>query len=567
MIKHEASSRTEPLDALRALRFLCDASSALAASLDYASTLTAAANLAIPLLADVCCLDLLDEDGSLRRAELACGSSSKRGRATQVKRDVPNPAYERLQARALDLGTTIIITEPERAAADGPALEVGTPHAMLIIPLRARSHCLGLLSLIMSHSARSYSARELSLANDLGSRVALAIDNAQLYKTAQMATQLRDEVLAIVAHDLKSPLSSITLTTSDMLRSAPKPDRRGSRKQLEAIKRGAERMDCLIGDLLDLSSLEAAHLPIRRNEHDLGELLGSAYDTLQPLVRARGLNFVLQRSEGPASVMCDRARILQVMSNLVGNAIEFTPPGGTITIGAQVARNSATLTVTDTGPGVEPRLRSRVFERYWQADAGANKGRGLGLYISKGIVEAHGGAIWVDGEPGRGSTFHFTLPLRLPMAKRAIVPRVPAGRSKGSAFGAEPHASRLVLVVDDDEHMRAALAHVLESEGYKVAQAGNGLEAVEYLNDTKTIPALILIDLQMPVMDGVQLLSELKSTPALASVPVIVVSSHNLKDKIATFDVAAFLEKPVQVDRLLKTLSFEREHNPFGGLM
>jgi signal transduction histidine kinase len=193
-------------------------------------------------------------------------------------------------------------------------------------------------------------------------------------------------------------------------------------KQAGRIQAAAERMGRLISDLLDWGRIEAGGLPLEPSEQDVASLVMEALESVRPLAEARGLRVGAELADDGVQVKCDRTRVLQVLGNLLGNAVKFTPDGGQLTVGARVQQGEVRLWVRDTGSGIRPEALPHVFERYWQAKDAESRGTGLGLYIAKGIVEAHGGRIWAQSEWGQGSTFSFTLPTASQRATRDTHP-------------------------------------------------------------------------------------------------------------------------------------------------
>ena len=216
-------------------------------------------------------------------------------------------------------------------------------------------------------------------------------------------------MLGVVAHDLRNPLSTILMQASVLKRHGPEPERR-SQKPVEVIQRAAKRMNRLIQDLLDVALMEAGQLTIERARLSAGGLIVEAVDMQRPLASSSSLELRVEVDPDVPEVWGDRDRLLQVFENLIGNAIKFTKAGGRITAGAASRDDEVVFWVADTGCGIASENLPRVFDRFWQATRAGRQGAGLGLPITKGIVEAHGGRIWVESTAGSGSTFFFTIP-------------------------------------------------------------------------------------------------------------------------------------------------------------
>ncbi len=224
---------------------------------------------------------------------------------------------------------------------------------------------------------------------------------------ADLQLSFRDSFLAIVSHDLKSLLGGVSLETTLLLRSVTE-DR--PRRRVEAIQRFTRRMNRIIGDLVDLASIEAGRLAVVPREEDARRLARETVEAFRSAAAVKGLTLEAELPPEPVLTQCDRERILQVLGNVVGNALKFTPEGGRVLLRVEPAEGAVRFSVMDTGPGIPARLTDMVFERFTQGEDPDSRGQGLGLYISRSIIEAHGGRIWVESEPGRGSNFCFTLP-------------------------------------------------------------------------------------------------------------------------------------------------------------
>ncbi len=229
---------------------------------------------------------------------------------------------------------------------------------------------------------------------------------------AEKATRMRDEFLAIVAHDLRNPLNGIHLRTSLLLRKWVPGAGEELKEELEQIRSLARRMNALTEDLLDLVAIDAGHLRIDRSAHDPAKIVRDAVEWARPACAEKQLSITAAAPAGAPLVFCDVNRVQQVLGNLLANAIKFTPAGGAIAVDATPIDREVRFSVSDNGPGISVAAREHVFDRYWRGGEGNLAGGvGLGLFIAKGIVESHGGRIWLEGEVAKGSTFCFTLPV------------------------------------------------------------------------------------------------------------------------------------------------------------
>jgi PAS domain S-box-containing protein len=409
---YRASVRATQLQQL-----LAEAVAALATSLDYEQTLATVAHLVVRDFADWCLVEVIDERAQIRRRKVVAGDPSKADLCAilehmTIDRDRPHllrAVFETKQSLFIEHVTS----EHLESAAQGPehlqALRAVNPTSLMAVPLLRHGQILGILAFVSSTEYRRYGRSDLRLAEALAERAAVAIENARLYRASVHATQLRDQVLAVVAHDLRNPLSTILLQASVVKRHGPEPERR-SQKPMEVIERAARRMNRLIQDLLDVALMEAGQLTIERARLSAGGLIAEAVDMQRPLASSSSLELRVQVDPDVPEVWGDRDRLLQVFENLIGNAIKFTQAGGRITAGATSRDDEVVFWVADTGCGIPSENLPRVFDRFWQATRAGRQGAGLGLPITKGIVEAHGGRIWVESTAGSGSTFFFTIP-------------------------------------------------------------------------------------------------------------------------------------------------------------
>jgi len=223
-------------------------------------------------------------------------------------------------------------------------------------------------------------------------------------------------VLAIVSHDLRNPIHAIYMAASFLLDVLPDaesadPTEALTRRQAEVVRRSAQRANALIGDLLDVTRIEAGHLAVSAAPVEAADLVADAVHDATPLALDKGQRLAASCADPLPAVRADRGRVAQLFGNLLGNAIKFTPAGGRVTVHAEAVGEEVRFAVVDTGPGIPPDHLPHLFDRYWQARETADLGTGLGLFIARGIAEAHGGRLWAESRVGGGSTFHFTLPV------------------------------------------------------------------------------------------------------------------------------------------------------------
>lgn len=419
------------------LGFLARASALLSATFDTRTNIAAVVRDAVPAFGDLMFGDFRDELGVTMRTEVAFAEARHAGLAEGLRR-APAPALELAEAELFTVAAPAALALaigdcPQRTA----LVHAIAPRSVMLVPVMARGETLGGLTFVMADSGRVHTAADLEVAADLANRIAMAMDNARLYREARRAVNARQEILSIVSHDLKTPLAGIQLIADAMLRVTPPTERRKSRGHLERIRSSAAQLRKIVDDLLDASSIDAGRLSIDPHEHALSDLIKEALELLEPHAQDKAIELACAGIPEGLWVHCDRQRVLQVFANVIGNAVKFTPPGGRVTLSADFHEGMARISVRDSGPGVPPPLLARLFERYAQATQTAAKGNGLGLYISKGLVEAQGGTIWMESASAQGACVHFTLPPAQPAA-----PTREASRSQQLAVHAQEPLAR-----------------------------------------------------------------------------------------------------------------------------
>jgi len=408
-------------------RFLAHVSQIMSAHLDYQTALRALVDLIVPALADLCFFDNAADDGSLgRRAWKHVDADREKWLAEKVASGVIQSSSSE-SARRLRQGEAELVPDVNEAwiaaTATSPAHEEFLRElqlrSLMRIPIRDGEGLLGVLSLARINDGRPYTDADLNLAISIGGRLTATLRNARLYSELQQAVRMRDEVTSIVSHDLRNPVHTVRMASSMLLDIGDSMDSEAGRKNLTVIQRSALNMSRLLDDLLDVAKSEAGSFSIEATATDVGSIIFTTVEQFRLQAVERGIELSAAIPEALPPAQADGARVAQVLSNLTGNALKFTPQGGEVRLSATVAGDEIIIAVADTGVGIAAENVAHVFDRFWQAKRASRASAGLGLAIAKSIVEAHGGRIWVESTEGRGTTFQFTLPVETNSAQLA----------------------------------------------------------------------------------------------------------------------------------------------------
>lgn len=404
-------------------RFMAEASTVLGSSLHYDETLARVAELAVPTLGDWCTVDILDADGTLRLLAVAHVDPVKADLARELRhdypprQDAPMGLYHVMESREplflpeIEPGLIAASAVDENHRRILEALNLGSA---ISVPLVARDRVLGVISLVTDQGSRRYDEEDLRLAMGLAQRAATAIDNALLYREAQVAIESRDLFLSIASHELRSPLTALYGYVSLLQRRARKEGRsEADRRAINFIAEQARRLNTRIDLLLDLSRIESGHFDLSRQEVDLTALLQRiARESRETLAPPHTLRVSLP--DAPLIVWGDAVRLEQVVQNLLSNAMKYSPDGGQIHLRAQAEEEKAVIRVSDQGIGIAESALPHLFDRFYRSEgvrARQISGAGLGLYVVKEIVARHDGTIHVESKVDQGSTFVVVLPL------------------------------------------------------------------------------------------------------------------------------------------------------------
>jgi signal transduction histidine kinase len=395
-------------------RLLADLGHVLSSTLDYDKTLTNAVRLMAREFGELVALYIAEGD-DVRRVRAASRHPNDSPWFAEVpaeNRRIVGPQHPVRQVIA-GARPVLLDVSPEalQAIAIDPdhrrALESAHIRSMMGIPLCIADECLG--ALVIQSSSHVYGPQDLRLAEAVGSRTALFVKNARLHQIARRAIQDRDDVLRIVAHDLKNPLSTIVME-ADILRLDEALEDHGPRDVADAISRAATRISRLVRDLLDVSRIDSRPLDVTRARLAVSAVISEVAKLEEPLASAAGLEFRCDVTQDVGDVFADRDRLLQALENLASNAIRHTQRHGCVAVGAKRRTDAVVFWVSDNGSGIPTNSLPYVFDRFAPQRHVDKGGTGLGLPIVKGIVEAHGGSVWAESKVGAGSTFYFTIP-------------------------------------------------------------------------------------------------------------------------------------------------------------
>lgn len=395
-------AETEPM--VGALSLLAELTSLLASSLEYESTLPELTRLVATRVACGCVVDVVEPDGARRFSHAPPLGERAIARALG---DLPSEIMRLGAPLAASVELRWLRSNDEDDPAERACRKLGVDW-IVCVPVRGAKETLGALTIFGTDPNL---ALPVQVAVDLGSRIGMAVENGRAYRRAVTSIRNRDEALAMVSHDLKDPLGAILMNAARLLEETPEDDKPVcGRKQLEAILRSATRMMTLVRDLLDCAALDGGVISIRPDAWAPRALVDEAIETLSPIARHAGVVVTNELDANLSRVYADRDRVVQVLVNLVGNAIKFTHRGGRVRVRGETRDGEVVLRVADNGRGMNADALAHMFDRFWQAPTAPRGGSGLGLAICKALVEISGGRIWAESALGAGTTVTFTLP-------------------------------------------------------------------------------------------------------------------------------------------------------------
>jgi PAS domain S-box-containing protein len=556
-----------------ALSLLAEASTALTSSLDYRRALADVGRLTVPAIADWCLFEVLEDDGSVRRVAAVHQDAEKAELLRDMAARFPyDPEADTHSERVFRTGRAVRIDVVGDEDLAGLAASAGQLDALrglgigsyMCVPLLARGRSLGTMTFVTTEEGRSFSEADLTLAEDLARRAALAVDNAQLYEVAQRererlaeANRAKDEFLAIVSHELRTPLNSM-LGWTQLLRTGKLDDALFERA-METIERKAKSQAQLINDLLDVSRIITGKLRLKVGTVDPAAIVHSALDSVRPAIKAKGIELTTDLDETVVAVSGDPDRLQQVVWNLLSNAIKFTPAGGRIDVSMRRDGDDVVIAVADSGLGIRRDFLPYVFDRFRQADASSTRsfgGLGIGLSIVRNLVELHGGDVRAESEgEGKGATFVVRLPVGVAREVDEVEVR-DAGAIEPSGSGREL-AGLSILLVEDEEDGKEVLKLTLDRFGAVTRAVSSAAEALAAFEAHP--PDVLLSDIGLPGASGYELIRQVRERGAVrgGDIPAVAVTAFASEKDRARALAAGFdrhVAKPVDPADLISII-------------
>jgi signal transduction histidine kinase len=547
LVRDLRARTTELADKVGQLEALREIGHVVNSSLDLDEVLTTIVTHAVQLTGtDGGSLLELDTASQAFRIRAAFGTTTdllRRLGATHISLDnslVGRACLEGLPQMEEDLETAVL--DPHLAQ-----LKDAGWRSVLAVPIQHEAEILGAL-VVRRRSSGGFSTETAELLQTFAGQSALAIVNARLFgelhrRTGELAVASRhkSEFLASMSHELRTPLNAVIGFSEVLLERMFGDINDRQEDYLRDILASGRHLLELLNDILDLSKVEAGRMELDPATFSVRDSLEQSLAQVRERAAAHSVELDLEVDPDVGQVTTDELRFRQVVLNLLSNAVKFSRDGGQVSVRASMEGDDLRIAVSDTGVGIDPADRERIFESFQQAGRarGRTEGTGLGLTLCRRIVELFGGRIWLESELGRGSTFSFTVPLTDSRADRARA-------------GSLPAEAPLVVVVEDDRRSMDLVTLYLEGAGVRVVAAHDGLTGLAAVRDHR--PAAVVLDIRLPGMDGWRVLEALKSDPVTAEAPVVVVTMLDERPQAVALGAAEYLVKPVGRDDVLAAL-------------
>lgn len=372
----------------------------------------------------------------------------------------------------------------------------------------------------------------------------------EAHRAKEEAIRSREEMLAIVSHDLRNPLAAIQLNGEAIIREMKRQvahhgnstESERTSQNARSIVRTSIRMKSLISDILDKVRLDAGTFQIHRRTRNVRDFLTEVHSVFAPLAQEKRIDFKIQQDNTDTSIHADFERLFQIFSNLIGNSLKFTGPGGVITLTCKIDALGFHACVQDTGSGIAPENLDKIFDKFFQNQSSGRLGVGLGLAIVSELLRAQGGSISVESHPGRGSQFHFFLPAE-------------EIKNDLSNPGETKNHNHTIYLVEDDDDLREILVMNLSGLGYRLAAFPDGKSIRQYLENHPVQPSVAILDYRLPDTTGGEIADMIRVHFSQTRIPVVFLSAETHLDSIATtYEAADFLTKPLRFNDLKTTV-------------
>ncbi len=554
-LMREQAARAEAEAGQERLAFLADASNVLAGSLEYQATFQNLANLSVPRLADFCVVHVANATGTLDQAAVAYRGGKNDPDLRKLAEEYPaslagnycsSQVFQTGESKILCDMTDDTLTQLFDREADRDLIRSLGVSSLIMVPIRTRDGVVGAITMVNTDAKRRCGPDELSLAKELAQRAALALDNARLYNAAQKARTeaeranlAKDQFLAMLSHELRTPLTPVLASVLAIENEDAVPE--NIRELLQMIHRNVELEARLIDDLLDLTRISKGKVQLNLEVLDAHTLLRNAIEICQAEIDQKHLALRLDLAAQKVHLEADPARLQQIFWNLIKNAVKFTPQRGQICVStSNDSDHQLRVEITDTGFGIEPEALPKIFDAFEQAGWTQLGGLGLGLSISKTLVEAHKGAITAESA-GRNKGARFTL--IFPTSKKADDQTGPA------VFATTPQRQTMrILLVEDHEDTNRSLTNLLRRRGYYVQSAVDLQSALDLSAEAQF--DVLISDLGLPDGSGIDLMQRLRSEQPVLG---IALTGYGMEDDIRKSHEAGFkyhLVKPVDLNQL-----------------
>ncbi|MFL5329170.1 MAG: ATP-binding protein [Gemmataceae bacterium] len=540
------------------LRFLTDAGASLATVSDYESTLQKIAGSAVPQFADWCAVDMVERGGAIKRVAVVHTDPAKVAIACQLQEKYP-PAADAPHGlpKVLRTGEADMLAEITDAMIDQGAKD--TEHRRLLqtlalksymcVPLRGRGEVIGVITFVWAESGGRYSSEDLVFAQELANRASIAIENARLYAEMREADRLKDEFLAMLAHELRNPLAPVRNALHLMRQ--PSVSTTAGNQVWEMAERQVQQMARLLDDLLDVSRISRGRIELRKEVIDAAVIVRRTVEATRTVIENFQHDFQVEIRDEPLPVEADPARLEQILTNLLNNAAKYTEPGGRILLRAFREDDWVIFKVKDSGVGIEPETLPRIFDLFVQGDRRTQHPRGgvgIGLTLVKRLVDLHGGQVSAASEGvGKGSEFV----VRLPLARQWV----PPSTSPEQKVSEGPLRKRRILVVDDNHDAADSLAQLLLLSDQDVKTAYGGEEALALAKQFQ--PEVVFLDIGMPRVDGFEVARRIRSHDELRGAILVALTGWGRTEDQQRTREAGFdrhLVKPVEPSLLQRLL-------------